>query len=412
MTTVAYCCVSSEGRTFESQLLMEEKRRPFLERLTTEVHKYGGAICAQLTHAGGFADRGVTGKRQLAPSSVFNIAGFDWPKAMTLEELDETARRFAEAAILAKESGFDCVEIHVGHGYLLSQFLCPRANVRTDRYGGSAVNRARFPAEVVQRCREAVGEEFPIVVKLNMHDGHSNGLELDDAVVAADMIADASADALILTCGSVTLNGLYMLRGETPIEKLAQALPSKTEQIAVALFGPIVVPKTEYDDCFLRESAREVLKRVGHKVPICLLGGVSSLSAMEGAMQEGFELVQIARTLIREPDFMNRIQAALKLNEEVEEDSRSAIPDITSKCIRCNMCVVATVDPSATFGCPFQKLDAKIRSSKSMDSVLSVADMTSLLRDESGSSTIARNPTAGVAVQDIEDYFLSSKSKL
>lgn len=412
MTTVAYCCVSKEGLSFESQLVMEESRRPFLQRLTAEVHKYGGAICAQLTHGGGFADRAVTGTQQLAPSSVFNVAGFDWPKAMDLEELDEMARKFADAAVLAKESGFDCIEIHVGHGYLLSQFLCPRANVRTDKYGGSAENRARFPAEVVQRCRAAVGEDYPIVVKLNMHDGHFNGLELDDAIIAADMIADASADALVLTCGSITLNGLYMLRGEVPMVKLVQALPSTTEKLAVALFGPLAVPKTEYDDCFLRESAREVLRQVGHKIPICLLGGVSSLSAMEGAMQEGFELVQIARTLIREPDFMNRIQATLSLNEEEDPEKRERIADITSKCIRCNQCVIATVDPKAAFGCPFQKLDAKIRNAKGMDGVLNLEDMTQLVQDEAGKSTLARNPTAGIAVRDIEDCFLSSTAKL
>lgn len=121
LTTVAYCCVLPNGRTFDGQLVMSEERRGFLRRLADAVHAHGAAVCAQLTHGGSFADRETIGQQQLAPSAVFNTAGFDYPRAVSTEECEALADAFAAAALLAKETGFDCVELHVGHGYLLSQ---------------------------------------------------------------------------------------------------------------------------------------------------------------------------------------------------------------------------------------------------------------------------------------------------
>lgn len=424
MTTVAYCCVSPNGKTFDGQLVMEDTRKEFLTRLAGQVHLHGAAISAQLTHGGSFSDRESIGwEQQQAPSKVFNFAGFDFPRTMTLEDCDVMADNFARAAKLAQECGFDCVEIHVGHGYLLSQFLSPKMNTRSDVYGGDAQRRAEFPAECVRRCRRAVGEDFPIIVKMNAHDGMWFGLELADATIAADVLADASADAIIVTCGSVSRNGFYMLRGNTPQAKLVQALPHDLKKLAMMVFGPLAVPEVPYEDCFLRQSARHILKAVSHKTAVVLMGGVNSFSEMEGAMEEGFELVQIARGLIREPDLINRITATLLLQEhgilipdraisdsqDGSSNGHDEVSDPRSSCIRCNMCVIATVDPSASFGCPFQKMDAKRRSDRGLPEILSVSDYVRDLT-MNNPNNIAQEKRES-ALQDIEDLIQISSRR-
>jgi len=418
MTTVAYCCVSHDGKTFDDQLVMEENRHDFLQSLTSQVHRYGAAISAQLTHGGSFADRECIGKIQLAPSAVFNTAGMDFPRAMTMEDCDEMAKNFANSARLAKECGFDCIELHVGHGYLLSQFLSPKMNVRNDKFGGDAKRRAEFPAECLRRCRTAVGEDFPIIVKMNVHDGMWGGLELADAMVAAEILTDASADAIIVTCGNVSRSGMYMLRGKTPQERLVQTLPHALKKVAMMIFGPFAAPDFYYEDCFLRDSARYVLEKPGAKVPVILMGGVNSLSEMEGAMEEGFACVQIARGLIREPDLVNRIEANIRFVEEEEEiENVEALLNVSSSCIRCNMCVIASFDPDSSSGCPFQKLDVKRRNAKGFNGVMSVQEHRQVLRNAKWNGT-RRNKSISMQgisaskerdLRDLEDLIVASK---
>lgn len=415
MTTVAYCCVSHDGKTFDDQLVMSEDRRGFLTRLADAVHEHGAAISAQLTHGGSFADsEAIAPAKQMAPSSVFAPSGMNFPRAMTTKDLDKMLDDFAFSARLAKETGFDCLELHCGHGYLLSQFLSPSQNVRTDKYGGSAEKRAEFPAQVLRRCRAEVGEDFPIIVKLNMHDGMNGGLEINDATVAAKVLRAASADGFVMTGGFVSQNGFYMLRGNTPQDKLVQALPHTWKKIAVMIFGPLAVPPIEYEDCFFRDGARHIMKELGPDVPVCLMGGVNSFSEMEGAMDEGFGFVQIARGLIREPDLVNRITATLQLKEKGLREDVSE--DIESSCVRCNMCVLASVNPAASFGCPFQRMDAKRRAAQDLPAVFSVEQMENALNPVhqaglepnpvSANTTLRILPSKDQDIEDIEDMFI------
>ncbi|CAK9023066.1 4 [Durusdinium trenchii] len=417
MTTVAYCCVDDDGLSFDGQLVVTEERLEFLTRLAAEVHKDGAALSGQLTHGGAFADReSIGGRQQIAPSVVFNTAGIDFPRMMNDADLERIANKFGESARIMQQAGFDCIELHCGHGYLLSQFLSPYFNSRTDRYGGSAEKRAEFPAECLRRCRAAVGPDMPIIVKLNVHDGVFGGIELADATVAAHVLADAGVDAIIPTVGHVSRNGFYMLRGNTPTEKLVQALPHTVKKIAMMIFGPLAAPEVEYEDCFLRDSARHILKEVGHKVPVVLMGGVNSFAQMQGAMEEGFEMVQAARALIREPDLVNRMYATLALQEEGRlpplPDNPDQGRDIVSNCVRCNMCVIATVDPSAEFGCPFQRMDVKKRNAQNLPGILDIDSLKSVILEES-QGTLAPNAVSACAasdLRDIEDLMVTSQT--
>ncbi|CAH1782551.1 unnamed protein product [Owenia fusiformis] len=347
MTTIAYASVSSDGRSFESQILLCEDQRENLQRLSDAVHSAGAAISIQLTHAGGFADRKVTGSQQVAPSSVFNPAGFDWPRQMTEDDMDRVAQNFSSSAKFVKESGFDAVELHVGHGYLLSQFLSPHSNRRTDTYGGSIDNRLRFPARVYKDIRTVVGADFPILIKMNMDDGFQGGITLDDAKIVAKTFESLGANALVLSGGFVSRNGFYMLRGTTPLKSLASAMPGMAKKLAVTLFGRWFVPTIPFEEAFFRESAREFLKSVDN-IPVCLLGGITSLSTMEGAMSEGFSLVQMARALIHDPNMVKNIEDALSHNKNIE---------IKSGCTHCNECVIATLDPNRGINCPIRDIE-------------------------------------------------------
>lgn len=371
MTVIAYCSVAPEGRTFDGQIVLRDvaDARARLRPVTDAVHRHGAAICAQLTHAGSFAHREVIGTQQISASAVFNPAGFDWPRAATKADIERLIRDFAFGAnVVIRECGFDAVEVHCGHGYLLSQWMSPRTNVRTDEYGGSPENRARLACRVIRAVREVVGSEVPILVKMNAQDGVYGGLELPDALVMAELFAEASADLIVVTTGFVSLNGFYMLRGAAPVDKLVMALPGHAMKLATLVFGPLVVPAIPYEDCFMRDHAREVLARLRRTHPnvgVCLMGGVASLGEMEGAMAEGFAAVQMARPLIREPDFLQRMTrellaakparaAAIVGGSEAQSEDDF---DVESKCIRCNSCVISSVDPNKDIGCPFRKLE-------------------------------------------------------
>lgn len=382
MSVVAYCCVSKDGRTFEEQIDMtnREKSLRVLVPLVQGCHQHGAKVAAQLTHGGSFSSEHLSHTTNVAPSSVFAPASLSFPKASDRKDMDRLVRDFCLAAQFAvNEIGFDAIELHCGHGYLLSQWMSPLLNCRTDQYGGSAVNRARFPLEVLVAVRQALPVGTPILVKMNCQDGVHGGLEIRDAMEIAECLAE-HCDLIVVSCGLVAHNGFFMLRGTTPIPNLVLALPG-FKKYAAFLFGNLAVPSVPYDDCFLRDGARLILNRVREKTKVCLLGGVSTLSEMEGALEEGFACVQMARPLIREPDFIHRIQAEVLEHKQLALADRGEDEfDVETKCIRCNQCVLASVDPLKDVGCPFRKLEVQAAKNKQQ---LSISPTTArgLLRD-------------------------------
>lgn len=370
MSTLAYTCVSSDGRTFASQLVMTsltEEQRARLRRMNVCIHKAGGAISIQLTHAGGFANHAVIGRRQKAPSSTFSPANLSWSDKLSREDLDRISNDFAASAKIAVSIGFDAIEIHCGHGYLLSQFLSPSRNTRSDEYGGDPVpsaedpsvyvgGRFTFPLRVIREVRSAVGETCPIIVKLNVDDGFKSGLNLDQACLFARACEAASCDCIVPSCGYVDMNGFHMLRGHVPLSDMVWAIPGLVEKLALLLFGTCLVPKVPFNRQFLRSEALAILKSV-KRIPVALLGGVRTWHGMEEALSSGFSLIQTARTLIREPDFILKIEAQLdsaKNNCMSTGVTSSKVEDVISSCTHCNACVVATLAEGLAMRCPLR----------------------------------------------------------
>jgi 2,4-dienoyl-CoA reductase-like NADH-dependent reductase (Old Yellow Enzyme family) len=319
MTTVAYLAVSRDGRSAPGEIVLRPEARPGLSRLAGVVHQQGAAISGQIGHAGPVAGAGRPG---LAPSRVFSPVAFRFMRGATAEDLARVRKEFADGARVVADAGFDAIEVHLGHGYLLSAFLSPRLNRRSDVYGGSVQNRARFPREVVGAVREAVGDRVALLAKLNMDDGVRGGLRPDESVEAARLLeSDGTLDALELTAGSSFQNPMYLFRGEAPVRELAAAMP-RLLGVGTRIAGRRFLREYPFEEAFLLPAARRIREAVS--MPLILLGGINRLDTIRTAMREGFELVAMARALLMEPDLVHRMQ------------SGAATEGV---CIHCNKCM-------------------------------------------------------------------------
>lgn len=320
MTTVAYLAVSPEGCGTPNEIIVTDDAVPGLARLATAVHAAGAAVSAQLGHAGAVA--AATGYRGLSPSPFFSPLAMRRTRQATVHDIVRITQDFADAAVKVADAGFDAVELHLGHGYLPSEFLSPRLNKRTDGWGGSLENRARFPRQVVTAVREAVGDRVAVLAKLNLSDGVKGGFGTDESIEVAQMLeADGGLDALELTGGSSLQNPMYLFRGDAPIKEMAGAFPRAVRPF-FRLFGKRFLKEYPFEEAYFREKALRVREAVD--LPLVLLGGINERATIDRAMAEGFEWVAMGRALLREPDLPNRLAAG--------EADRGI-------CIHCNRCM-------------------------------------------------------------------------
>jgi 2,4-dienoyl-CoA reductase-like NADH-dependent reductase (Old Yellow Enzyme family) len=323
MSTLAYCSVSSEGRTFGDQIWMRDEAEEGLRRFADAMHAEGTRAGIQLGHAGWFAHPRATGCRPIGPSTTFSPHSQRFSRAMSEADFDRMTREFADAARLAVRAGFDALEVHMGHGYLLSQFLSPYNNRRSDRWGGSLENRARFPRQVMRAVREAAGPSVAVYPKLNMDDGFQGGLTLDEGIEVARLFAsDGSVDALQLTGGHTTRTPMYLMRGDVPLKEMIQYESDWVRKLGLVVFGRFLIRGYPFEEAFFLSKARRFKEAVD--VPIMLLGGVTQMDTMNQAIAEGFGFIALGRALICEPDLMQRMASG-----ELKGSS----------CNHCNQCV-------------------------------------------------------------------------
>ncbi len=253
LTTVSYGAVSPESRTFPQQMYINPRNLDKLALLATAVHEAGGKVSMQLTHCGYFTKNKEV-KRPDAPSRVLNtygiLSGIMFSREMGKKEMEKVTNDFANAALGIKEAGFDAVEIHLGHGYLLSQFLSPCTNKRKDEYGGSVENRSRFPLELVRRVMEKTGPGFPVLVKLNLSDGLRLGFSLEDCKYVSLKLEELGCTAIVLSGGFTSKTPLYMMRGKVPLLGMAGNGDHFAEKLTMALFGPFIVRKYRFKENF------------------------------------------------------------------------------------------------------------------------------------------------------------------
>jgi len=332
MTTDAYAAVCQSGLSFPHQLWMRRSAVPELRRLTDAVHGAGAKAAIQLGHCGNMAKKRVCGGRALSPSGRYNLYGMIASKAMDAEDIAEVVMAFGDAVGLARDAGFDAVEIHAGHGYLISQFLSPYTNRRKDEYGGSLEHRMRFMREVMAAVVEAAADDLAVVVKMNLYDGFEGGQTLDDAVEIAKALETAGAHALVLSGGFVSRAPMVVMRGSMPIKTLTRAMDERFLKVGVALFGKLMIRSEPFSEKFFIKQARVVRGAV--KLPLVYVGGLLSRQAIEDVLGEGFEFVQMARALITEPDFVNKLRAG-SCDRSRCETSNECIAVMYSGAARC-----------------------------------------------------------------------------
>lgn len=306
MTTVAYAAVTRSGLSFDRQLWMRPEIVLGLRELTDAVHAEGAAASIQLGHCGNMSHKSICGCLPVGASSGFNLYSPTFVRGMRADELPEMAKAYGRSVCLAREAGFDAVEIHAGHGYLISQFLSPSTNHRKDEFGGTLANRMRFMEMVMEEVMKAAGNDMAVLVKMNMRDGFRGGMELDESLQVARKLQELGAHALVLSGGFVSKAPMYVMRGEMPIRTMTHYMTCWWLKYGVRLVGKYMIPSVPFREAYFLEDALKF--REALDIPLVYVGGLVSRQKIEEVLNHGFEAVQMGRALLNEPDFVNRMR--------------------------------------------------------------------------------------------------------
>jgi len=309
MIISGHAYVSRRGQAGPWQLgIYDDRLMPGLTQIAANMKRRGSRAVAQLAHAGGQAAEILTGTQAIGPSPMVGRAG-NQAREMAIDEIARTTSAFAAAAARAKQCGFDGVQLHAAHGFLLSQFLSRYFNRRTDRYGGSLENRARLLLEVLGAVREAVGAEFPVLVKINSEDFIDGGFTVEDMVETCRLLEQAGIDAVEMSGGTIS---------------------------EVSRFGACRtdVAQRPEDEVYYREAARRYKEAVG--VPLVLVGGIRSFDVAEALIAQGLaDAVALCRPLICEPGLVKRWAAGDRAPVECDSCNQCFEPAMAGEGIRC-----------------------------------------------------------------------------
>lgn len=331
-----YAGIMQNGKSslYHMTMIDNDELIPTHREMVEKIHGIAGKIVCQIAHCGRQTLSEATGEAVLlAPSSIPNRFFKEVPRELTQKEIKDIIGQFAAAAKRVRKAGYDGVQIHGAHGYLLSTFLSRRSNKRKDRWGGSAENRFRIIAETLKAVREEVGKNFPVLIKLNSFERGKDGIKPAECVDFARMVEKTGCcDAVEISAGS-NEDSFYMARGSFPTEGILKYLRPycKMGKIGKGFIRHVVAPinsylKPPFKEGYNLETAAKVKQAIS--LPVIAVGGMRSKAFMESAVREGkTDFVSLARPLILEPDLANKF---------MKNESESA------KCDNCNICFVAT----------------------------------------------------------------------
>lgn len=289
--------VHPRGKGFSNELGIDKDTLiGKLTELTDTVHEHGAKIAVQLYHSGRQSYSAVTGGQLFAPSPLACPVCGETPLEMTKQDIEEIIAAFGEGARRAKAAGFDAVEIHGAHGYLIDQFLSPYSNKRTDEYGGTFENRARFPFEVLAQVRDTVGQDYPIIYRLSSEEFVEGGLTIEDTKKFATMLVDQGVDAIHVT------GGVY--------------------ETAAMIIQPAAVPQGVYVS-----NAAAIKDAIGSRVPVIVVGRIKEPAMAADIIHDGkADMIAMARALLADPDLPSKLQAGT--------------PEEIRLCIGCNQACI------------------------------------------------------------------------
>ena len=325
-----YAATQADGKVSNAMVMVDhdDKINVFKE-ITDAVHEYRTPVIMQIAHCGRQTRSRITGFPTVAPSQVRNMYFMeDKPKALSEKGINEIIDNFVAAIVRAKQAGFDGVQLHLAHGYLLSDFLSSHANRRKDRWGGSTENKYRIVGEIFKRAREKVGD-YPILVKMNAYDGRRKGMRIEEAVVIARMLENSGCAAIEVSCGCVE-DGLFTIRGEKlPVEAVVEYnfnfknypdFAKKTIIWFAKTFLKTPKPLLKYN----LDAAMQIKKAVN--IPVIVVGGINNVEDVEDIIgNDKADFVSMSRPFIIEPDIVSKFKNRTQT---------------TSKCIMCNFCVI------------------------------------------------------------------------
>ena len=327
--------VQQNGRPLPRSLMIDSDG--FLDafrEMISPVKALGTPIIAQIEHGGGLADRATTGTEPVGPSKKKYPTQSSEARELTGSEIQEIIEAFVKAIQRARQVGFDGVQLHAAHGYLLSAFLSPRANKRTDKWGGSTENRFRIIGEIVQGARQVV-DDYPILAKFSAYDGDKGGVSAEEGIRIAELMEKAGIDAIETSCGSGDDGFNSMRVPKVPVEALLRFIPRLRNSSSLGrIFYKALLPRSTKTWSPLHnyniQTAQEIKKHV--KIPVIAVGGIRNVNQIRSVVAEGkADYVSMSRPFIIEPDIVKKFLA------ETEEQS---------KCIDCGYCLFGLYDAS------------------------------------------------------------------
>jgi len=316
--------VSQQGKASDNMAMIDnaENVENFKE-ITKRMHQMGTPIIAQLNHCGGQSKEESARMPVVAPSKISGYKANEMTKAEILDVIEA----FVQGIIRAKEAGFDGVQVHVAHGYLLSEFVSPRMNRRDDEWGGNTENRFRILKMIFEKARKEVGN-YPIIVKLNGYETLKNGMTIEESVKISKLLEQVGCDGIEVSNGTLKA-GMATMRGQLPW-KMIVAQNEKLNKMPgfmknfVGIIAKKAVPQPQPKCLYNMEAATSIKKAVN--IPVILVGGVTKLEEIEDLINnDKCDAVSMCRPFIIEADLVNKFKTGKQTQ---------------SKCIQCNFCIV------------------------------------------------------------------------
>lgn len=316
--------VGQQGKASDNMIMINKSENiESLKKLTDRMHEMKTPVIAQLNHCGGQSKEGSAHMPIVAPSKISDYKA----REMTKGEILEVIEMFVQGIKNAKEAGFDGVQIHLAHGYLLSEFVSPRMNVRKDEWGGSTENRFRIIKMIFEKARKEVGS-FPMIVKINGYETLKNGMTIKESVKIAKLLEQVGCDGIEVSNGTLKA-GMATMRGQVPW-KMIVAQNEKLNKMPefmknfVGIVARKAVPQPQPRSLYNFQAAMSIKKAVN--IPVILVGGITKLEEIEDLIDNyKFDAISMSRPLIIESDLVNKFKTGKQTQ---------------SKCIQCNFCII------------------------------------------------------------------------
>lgn len=334
--------VNEQGRSGSHMALLNNNENiNAYKKITQRMHELGTPIIAQINHCGGQTKEEDTGMLVIAPSKISDYKA----KEMTKAEILAVIELFVQAIKDVKEAGFDGVQIHMAHGYLLSEFVSPRMNRRTDEWGGNTENRFRIVKTIFEKARKEVGN-YPIIVKVNGYETLKNGMSIDESVKIAKLLEQVGCNGIEVSNGTIKA-GLATMRGNVPWEMIVAQNDrlKKMPRFVKSIIGTVAekaFPQPQPKSLYNLDAATAIRNAVN--IPVIVVGGITNINDIENIInQNKSDLVSMCRPFILDSDLVNKFKTGKQTH---------------SKCIQCNFCIIGI--EKAPYRCYYGKIPTKV----------------------------------------------------